>query len=163
MKKRIFTILLVILLVTLCACSAKSPVETTTTTQATNDGLEDSIFNETDTEGTDDKSFSASVPLSQDDPTETTVAEESTATTEAGTTEGKTDETTDATTPGTTAPEELTYEEFEALSPAEKRKYQESFGDIEAFFNWYDAAKAAYEKEHPPIIIGGGTVTLPTD
>ena len=52
-------------------------------------------------------------------------------------------------------PEEMTYEAFVALSPAEQRLYQESFTDLEAFFEWYNAAKEKYEKENPPIDIDG--------
>ena len=61
---------------------------------------------------------------------------------------------TDATAPNT-KPEDMTYEAFTALTPAEQRLYQESFADLDAFFAWYSAAKEKYEKENPPIDIDG--------
>jgi len=50
---------------------------------------------------------------------------------------------------------EMTYEKFMALTPTEQREYQESFNDIDAFFQWYNAAKEKYEKEHPSIEVDG--------
>ena len=73
------------------------------------------------------------------------------------------------TTPQPTEPENngpdlsMTYEEFQNLPPAKMREFQESFADIEDFFEWYNAAKEAYEKANPPIDAGDGTITLPTD
>ena len=55
----------------------------------------------------------------------------------------------------------LKYEEFYALSPEEKDAYLNSFGDYNAFFNWYVAAQEQFTKEHPDIEIGpGGTIDL---
>ncbi len=65
-----------------------------------------------------------------------------------------TDPTSEATAPNT-PPEEMTYEAFIALTPEEQRLYQESFNDLDAFFEWYTAAKEKYEKENPPIDIDG--------
>ena len=54
---------------------------------------------------------------------------------------------------------ELTYEEYLALSPAERMTYYESFGDPEAFTLWFQAAKDAYESGDA-IEIGGGSIEL---
>ena len=153
--------ILALLVLGFCACAADPKTDSTQTTTDTGlsggSGLEDSIFDETGTqEGSGDKSFTASVPVTPQD----------SADTPADTT-GDTSETVVGTTgnTGSTAGPDIsmTYEEFEALTPAEQRAFQESFSDIELFFDWYDAAKAKYEEENPPIEIGGGTsVTLPT-
>jgi len=46
---------------------------------------------------------------------------------------------------------EMTYEEFQQLTPAQMRAFEESFESKEAFFEWYNAAKAKYEAENPTI------------
>lgn len=72
---------------------------------------------------------------------------------------------TEATQP-TTPPapgEGVDYLTFQAMTGAEQRAFQNSFPDLAAFFEWYNAAKAAYEQANPPIEVGGdGKVTLPT-
>ena len=60
-------------------------------------------------------------------------------------------------------PVKMDYQTFQSMTGAEQRAFQDSFESIEAFFAWYNAAKEAYEKENPPIEVGGdGVVTLPT-
>lgn len=58
-------------------------------------------------------------------------------------------------------PEDVDYREFMDMTPAEQQAFMESFESIEAFFEWYEAAKEKYEKENPPIDVGDGNVTLP--
>ena len=64
-------------------------------------------------------------------------------------------------------PVELDYETFKAMTGAEQMAYQNSFPSLDAFFDWYMAAKEAYEQANPPIEIGGSGVvdmsTLPTN
>ena len=68
---------------------------------------------------------------------------------------------TQPTQPTETVPEsELDYETFTAMDPAEQRVYMESFESLDAFFEWYNAAKEAYEREHPAIDVGDGVVDL---
>ncbi len=56
---------------------------------------------------------------------------------------------------------EITYEEYMAMSGAEQQEYMMSFSSIEAFFEWFNAAKAKYDAEHPSIEIGGdGSIDL---
>ena len=76
----------------------------------------------------------------------------------------------EATTPNDTEPVQnnkpdlsMTYEEFQNLTPAKMREFEESFESKEAFFDWYNAAKEAYENANPPIDAGDGVITLPTD
>ena len=47
------------------------------------------------------------------------------------------------------------------MSGAEQQEYMMSFSSIEAFFEWFNAAKAKYDAEHPSIEIGGdGSIDL---
>ena len=55
---------------------------------------------------------------------------------------------------------EVTYEEYIAMSGTEQQKYLESFESIEAFFEWYNAAKEKYDKENPSIEIGDGSINM---
>lgn len=54
----------------------------------------------------------------------------------------------------------LDYETFQGLDPAEQEVHMKSFESIEAFFDWYNAAKEKYELENPPIIVDGGAIDL---
>lgn len=47
-----------------------------------------------------------------------------------------------------------------AMDGKEQEKYMNSFGDIDAFFNWYNDAKETYEKENPSIEIGNGPIDM---
>ena len=81
--------------------------------------------------------------------------------TTAPTTEGE--QATEPTTPPSddTAKLSAEYEAFCAMTGAEKKAYQNSFETIDAFFEWYDAAMEAYNKEHPPTEIGSdGTINM---
>lgn len=66
-------------------------------------------------------------------------------------------ETTPVITPGVT--QELTeYEKYNAMSGEEQMAYMQSFDSIEAFFTWYNNAKAEYEAAHPDIEISDGVI-----
>lgn len=52
----------------------------------------------------------------------------------------------------------LTYEEYSAMSSSQQQEYFESYSDPADFFEWYNAAKAAYEEAHPNIDIGDGNI-----
>ena len=67
---------------------------------------------------------------------------------------------TTAPSQGTPDAEQLDYQQFHALSPADQQKVMESFDDIEAFFEWYNDMQEQYEAENPPIIVDGGTVDM---
>lgn len=55
---------------------------------------------------------------------------------------------------------EMTYEKFQAMSPSEQQAFVNSFPSLDAFFEWYNAAKAKYEAEHPPIDVGDGSFDM---
>ena len=52
------------------------------------------------------------------------------------------------------------YEDFQKMTPAEQQAYMSSFDSIEAFFAWYEAAKAEHEAANPPIDVGDGNIDL---
>ncbi len=49
----------------------------------------------------------------------------------------------------------LTYEEYQALSPEERRAYYETFEDYNDFFAWYNNAIEKYKEENPGIELDG--------
>lgn len=55
---------------------------------------------------------------------------------------------------------EIDYETFTAMEPALQRQYMESFESMDAFFEWYNAAKEAYEQEHPVLDVGDGVIDV---
>ncbi|MBR3962989.1 MAG: hypothetical protein IKK14_05630 [Oscillospiraceae bacterium] len=55
---------------------------------------------------------------------------------------------------------EMTYEEYMAMDGYEQEKYMKSFESIDAFFNWFNAAKDKYEEENPSIEIGDGPIDM---
>jgi hypothetical protein len=54
----------------------------------------------------------------------------------------------------------VTYEEYMAMDGYEQEKYMKSFASIEAFFNWFNAAKDKYEAENPSIEVGNGPIDM---
>ena len=59
-----------------------------------------------------------------------------------------------------TESDELDYMTFQNMEPSEQEAYMESFEDIEAFFDWYNAVKEKYELENPPIEVDGGVIDI---
>lgn len=55
----------------------------------------------------------------------------------------------------------VTYEQYNAMSPQEQVDYFNKFPSMEAFVQWYNDAKEAYDAEHGAIEIGGdGSIDL---
>lgn len=52
-------------------------------------------------------------------------------------------------------PASYTYEEFLAMEPDKQQAHFEQFSTIEAYFSWYNSAKAKYEANDDSIIIDG--------
>lgn len=156
MKKILISVmaLAVVFIFVACADSATNTQQEGTTVAVTDSTTKPEVSIPTDSGIADSVFDDVSVPTdavngdSTDATGSTTAAVEEDDTTE----EGK--PATEATAPDT-KPEDMTYEAFIALAPAEQRLYQESFSDLDAFFAWYNAAKEKYEKENPPIDIDG--------
>ena len=63
----------------------------------------------------------------------------------------------------TTVPEkteDCTYEEYHAMTPEAQQQFFAKFESVEAFFVWYNAAKAQHEKDNAAIEIGDGEIDL---
>lgn len=170
MRKILLFVLMTALLLAMIGCGKQTGETQPTTTQATTEpsgttsaettenmgALEDSDFGdetEETTSPTEETEPLETDPLETDpeetDPEETDpVAPEATKPTEAPAGDGNTD------------PLVAEYEAFTALAPAEQQKFVESFATIDQFFNWYNAAKAAYEAANPPIDVGDGKIDL---
>ena len=51
----------------------------------------------------------------------------------------------------------VTYSQYQAMSAAEQQEWFESFDSVEAFFAWYNNAKAVYDANDDSIIVDGNT------
>lgn len=156
MNRRIMTMLLAaVMLLTLAACN-KNGNETAATAEST------------------EEIISAAIEIPENFFDQTKPAEEETVIPEA---EAATEATAESTVPEVTeevpaATEETTakptapavtvteYEWYNALSGEEQMAFMETFDSMAAFFDWYNAAKAEYERLHPSIDIGDGNIDL---
>lgn len=56
--------------------------------------------------------------------------------------------------------DELTYEEYMSLSAAEQKAYRDTFESIDAYFVWFNSAKAEYDAQNSGIDVGDGPIDL---
>lgn len=65
---------------------------------------------------------------------------------------------------GATEPEDgdnyVSYEVYNNMTPAEQMAYYNQFPSMEAFVQWYNEAKAEYDKAHGAIDVGDGDIDL---
>ena len=54
----------------------------------------------------------------------------------------------------------MDYETYIGLTSQEQKAYRETFEDIAAFFDWYNAAKEEYDSQRTEIDVGDGNVDL---
>ena len=168
MKTRLVCISLAVFLLLAGCGKKKAPVETTAATQATTaettaeptvteesiPGLEDSIFDD-ETE-----------PTVEETKSRTESAEPATKATEPSrpveTTEPT--ETTKPAAPSEPPKSENTvvseYEKFQNMSASQQQEFMQTFDSLDAFFAWYNNAKAEHKAANPPIDIGDGTIDL---
>jgi len=96
----------------------------------------------------------------EDETTEAT--EEATDSTEPS--EEETDPTEEETKPEDTDPTEgdtiTDFEWYNSLSGAEQQEFMNTFESVEAFFEWYNAAKSEYDALHPDVEINDGNIDL---
>lgn len=93
--------------------------------------------------------------------TEETVSEETEMPPETSQTE-MIEETTELPETQAPAPEELLFEQYQALNGSEQYEYFLSFPAPEDFFAWYNAAVKDYQERNPGVEIGpDGLVPLP--
>ena len=147
MKKVLMLVIVITAVCVLTACSDSSANTSQETTISVTDAtLQQEVSIPTDSGLADSIFDDVAIPTEAVNNTTSDVTEENNL--------ESSDSATEATAPDT-KPEDMTYEAFTALTPEEQRLYQESFGDLDAFFAWYTAAKDKYEKENPPIEIDG--------
>lgn len=75
-----------------------------------------------------------------------------------GSAEDKTKETVPAEEVGISVEETTAYENLMAMSGEDQKAFMESFGSMDAFFAWLDAAKAEHDAIKAPIEIGSDGV-----
>ena len=164
MKTRLVCISLAVFLLLAGCGKKKAPVETTAATQATTaettaeptvteesiPGLEDSIFDD-ETEPTVEETKSrtesaepATKATEPSRPVETTEPMETT----------KPTETTKPAAPSEPPKSENTvvseYEKFQNMSASQQQEFMQTFDSLDAFFAWYNNAKAEHEAANPP-------------
>ena len=162
LKRTISIILSALMLLMLCACKDKPESVTEGDRVIGSGGVVDNVFDDDREETQDTPTDGEEDPSVSQDPTEQTQPEDDPESSTEDPTEATEPEQTDPPASGDKPDGEMTYEKFNSLSSKEKREYQESFGDIALFFEWYEQAKLKYEEENPPIIVGGdGTIVLP--
>lgn len=181
MKKIVYLIVAVLLAAALlAACNQKDTPTSPSVSDQAQSGVEDSVFENIPEDETvvqqaptaaapEAPTQEAPQPATQ--PADEVVTQPTTEPSQEATEVGHPDDEEAATKPTQEAPKPtqptsppkeevklLDYETFQAMSGAEQRAYQESFEDLDAFFEWYNAAKETYEKENPSIEIGAGDV-----
>ena len=55
---------------------------------------------------------------------------------------------------------EMSYEKLQSMSAAEQQAYMNSFGSIDEFFAWYNAAKEEYDSSKDEIEVGNGSINM---
>lgn len=171
MNRRMIAMLLIVaVLLAMTACK-KNTNEAESTTEASIPGVVDlPVEIEVDWDNLPESTAATEAKPSSDE-TEATEAETAKDPTQSATTP-TTDSSTESTTAPTTGPEQETtkptepaakltdYEWYNSLSGAEQKAFMETFDSIEAFFDWYNNAKAEYEAQKPGIDVGDGVIDL---
>lgn len=140
-----------------------NPEETTVSAEETTAPTEATSSNSTTTPTKKPSTGSNNSNKSDSSTKETKPKETEPEETTAPTTETKPQETK----PQETKPEEnepevvlSDYERYMAMSGQEQMEFMESFSSVEAFFSWYNDAKAEYDAAHPDFEIGNGKIDL---
>ena len=75
--------------------------------------------------------------------------------------ENKTEETPEVSEkPSVSDKEKTEYEKYMEMSGEEQQKVFESYENPEDFFEWYNAAKAEYDKQNQAVVVEGGSINL---
>ncbi len=184
-KKLILLLTVLALAFSVVACSTEAPDDKSEKENKQEDmssGLEDSVFDdETESDngasagsqnqngsGNDKKPGTSANPSATEAPDSSAGTEQGGSENGNGSSGNQQTGSNQGTASSTQAPSvtpkpgdtELTYEEFRALSPSQQQAYMESFDDIDAFFDWLNAAEEEYKKNNPSIEVDGGVVDL---
>ncbi len=172
-KRWIATILAAVMLLTLLGCNSQKPAPTDPSYVP--DGTDSHLPSESTGDASEPQPSEDVQPSSEPDGTEDVPDESTSDASEPG--ESKPDESEpeeskpvesqpEDTKPNETEPGDTTsayaaeYERYQNMTGAEQKAFMESFDSIEAFFDWYNAAEAAYKELHPDIEVGDGSVDL---
>lgn len=135
-----------------------------TVVDATMSGVEDSIFDDDEhpTEAPSDQKDEETKDErdNQQSSSSANKKPETGTTKPAAPTEAKPTEPAEQPGDSDVEPGNMSYEQYQAMSAGEQHAYMDSFGSIDAFFDWYNAAKEKYESEHPPIEVGDSPIDL---
>ena len=166
MNKRLIALLLAVLLILCAGCKGKkdatepaATVEATevTPTETLHPALADNPFKDENGNPVEEETAAATDGATEPEETE----EPTEGATEPEETEKPTESATEPSEPEATEDDgEMTYEKFMALSAAEQQAFMNSFPTIEAFFEWFNAAKEAYEASRNEIEIGDGSFDI---
>lgn len=159
MKKTIYLTVALLLSVTiLVACSTNAPASS----ENELGGLEDNTVFDNPSDGGDaQQSTSSTAPSSSTQDVTQPSADSATQPSDSSgevTTQPSTGEVT--TQPSSGENSTMDYKTFQAMTGAEQRAFQDTFESLDAFFEWYNAAKETYEKENPPIDVGDGVIDM---
>lgn len=152
-KKWIAMLLVIVMVLTMAACGKKDNNETeaaeTTGTEAeeTIMDIPGLVYEPNGNPAVLDEEEDGIYPTigSQEDPAQETTAP----------TTGAQEE---ATAPSVSTENMTEFERYNAMTGEEQMAFMNSFDSIEAFFDWYNAAKAEYDALHPNIDIGDGVI-----
>ena len=177
MKKIIAILLTVPLLIgSLIACSSDAPQSESVSVPTEFHFSEDTFSAETSAPSTEEHVPTEVQPIETQVPTlpsdvqpSTESAEETLPAQPTESTAGATEPSTQPTDPTVNQPTEpavtepaldeailalaAEYEAYVAMNSTEKATFQNSFSNYDAFFNWYNAARDAYNQAHPPVQI----------
>lgn len=126
--------------------TVNTPSETTVATTLPTDSIQATVGGDI---GLEDSPFGTEATQ----PTDTTVPADTTSPSQAIDPE-------ESTAPTQTPSDSLTYEAFINMTADEQLAYIESFESDDAFFDWYNAAKSAYDNANSGTELDGGTIDL---
>lgn len=165
-KKKLITIVAVMAVILLactglCGCMNNAKNENVTDVPSVSAPAEEPASTEAPAETQNAPADSAAEPETQqteavdNEETTTQPAEETEQPDETTATEQPTEPATDA--PVTVLSD---YQRYHNMTGEEQQAFIDNFESIEAFFEWYNAAKAEHEKMNPSTEIGGGNIDL---
>ena len=161
MTKRLIALLLAALMILCAGCKGKQTNDATALAETQPGTTEAPVPTETLHPALADNPFDDADYTEPAAETEeaTEAVEETEAATEAATEPAK--ETEAPTEPEATEDDgEMTYEKFMAMDAAGQQAFINSFPSMDAFFEWFNAAKEAYEASRNEVEIGDGSFDI---
>lgn len=170
MNRKLIALMLVMLLILMVGCKSKDngdatlPTEVTEATEPTvaatetlPPALTTNPFGNDEESADETQSEETEAPSATEDNEQPTEAPKDTEPPKA------TEAPTEPDSKPTEAPEddgEMNYEKYMSLSAAEQSEYMNSFESVDAFFEWYNAAKEEHAANNNDIEVGDGSFDL---